>query len=106
MERARALRDMMASRAASALTTCTQSAATSAAVEKVQGNYSAGNVSLEGTQAFNTSLLAPLVTPEMLHCLHIPRHNFFPKLFSPFFLRPHGQMQEPISLNLLRSSLL
>lgn len=30
MERARALRDMMASRAASALTTCTQSAATSA----------------------------------------------------------------------------
>lgn len=34
-----------------------QSAATSAAVEKVHGNYSVGNVSLEGTQAFNTSLL-------------------------------------------------
>ena len=34
-----------------------QSAATSAAMEKVQGNYSAGNVSLEGVQAYNSSML-------------------------------------------------
>lgn len=34
-----------------------QSAATNAAMEKVQGNYSAGNVSLEGTQAYNSSML-------------------------------------------------
>jgi conjugal transfer mating pair stabilization protein TraG len=34
-----------------------QSAATNAAMEKVQGNYSAGNVSLEGVQAYNSSML-------------------------------------------------
>ena len=42
---------------ASGMLGVSQSAATSTAMEKIQGNYSAGNVTLEGTQAYNSNML-------------------------------------------------